>query len=432
MKASYPSQAFKNLDMKRLIVGVDPGVTVGLAVLSLNGQPILVESRRDWGLPELVKRISEIGEPTLISSDVSPASEILKSLSHKLNAVLFVPPISLGAEEKRRVARDYADLYGLKLKNAHEADALAAAVKAYKHYEKKFKHVEARVRRMPIKISADEVKDLVVRGYSTKRAVQYLQGAEMYKAPPIIRKPISKEEKMKSLIEELQSRLADERRKTKYLRQVNRRLRDRIKSLEDEIRLLREAVKKIQSEQSVQVRREREYSLLMDELEKTRARAKEYSAKLEEYKRRFNEMRRLRNLESQGRLVLLKPVEAFTDKGLQKAFQLYGIRAGDSVLLLNPSGGGPTTAEELAKRGVKTIVTEGQMSHNALEIFEKYMIPVIPHSDLKIEWIEGLPYVDSESLRKAIKEAEKREALTVYHQIKTILEEHRREIAEES
>jgi len=416
--------------MKRLIVGVDPGVTVGLAVLSLNGQPILVESKRDWSLPELVKRISELGEPTLISSDVSPASEILKNLSHKLNAVLFVPSISLGADEKRHVARDYADFYGLKLKNAHEVDALAAAVKAYRHYEKKFKHVEARIKRMPIKVSADEVKDLVVRGYSTKQAVQYLQSADKYKAPPIVRKPVPREEKMKSLIEELQGRLADERRKLKYLRQENRRLRDRIKSLESEILLLKEAIKEIQSEQSAQVRREREYNLLRDELKKTKAKVKEYSAKLEDYKRRFNDMQRLRNLESQGRLILLKPIESFTDKGLQKAFQLYGIKAGDSVLLLDPSGGGPATAEELAKRGIKTVVTKGQMSHNALEIFEKYMIPVVSYEDLRIEWIEGLPYADSESLRRAIKEAGKREVLGVYEQIKTILEDHKREIAE--
>jgi len=416
--------------MKRLIVGVDPGVTVGLAVLSLNGQPILVESKRDWSLPELVKRISELGEPTLISSDVSPASEILKNLSHKLNAVLFVPSISLGADEKRHVARDYADFYGLKLKNAHEVDALAAAVKAYRHYEKKFKHVEARIKRMPIKVSADEVKDLVVRGYSTKQAVQYLQSADKYKAPPIVRKPVPREEKMKSLIEELQGRLADERRKLKYLRHENRRLRDRIKSLESEILLLKEAIKEIQSEQSAQVRREREYNLLRDELKKTKAKVKEYSAKLEDYKRRFNDMQRLRNLESQGRLILLKPIESFTDKGLQKAFQLYGIKAGDSVLLLDPSGGGPATAEELAKRGIKTVVTKGQMSHNALEIFEKYMIPVVSHEDLRIEWIEGLPYADSESLRRAIKEAGKREVLGVYEQIKTILEDHKREIAE--
>ena len=111
MKTSYTLVEHQRLDMKKLIVGIDPGVTVGLAVLSLDGKPVLVESKRGWSLSELLKRISEIGEPTIISSDVSPASEILENLSHKLNAVLFVPMISMGADEKRQIARDYADIY---------------------------------------------------------------------------------------------------------------------------------------------------------------------------------------------------------------------------------------------------------------------------------------------------------------------------------
>ena len=197
MKTSYTLVEHQRLDMKKLIVGIDPGVTVGLAVLSLDGKPVLVESKRGWSLSELLKRISEIGEPTIISSDVSPASDILENLSHKLNAVLFVPMISMGADEKRQIARDYAEIYGLKLKNAHEVDALAAAVKAYRHYEKKFHHVETRIKRMSIKVSTDKVKDLVVRGYSTKRAVQYLQSAEKHKPPPIVKRLVPREEKMK-------------------------------------------------------------------------------------------------------------------------------------------------------------------------------------------------------------------------------------------
>ena len=91
--------------MKRLIVGVDPGVTVGLAALSLDGLPVLVESRRSWGLSDLIKAVSELGEATIVSSDVCPASELLEQLSHKLNAVLFVPLISMGSDEKRQVAK---------------------------------------------------------------------------------------------------------------------------------------------------------------------------------------------------------------------------------------------------------------------------------------------------------------------------------------
>lgn len=64
--------------MKRLIVGVDPGVTVGLAAaLSLDGVPISVDSRRNWTFSDLIKAISELGEPTIISSGVTPASALL-------------------------------------------------------------------------------------------------------------------------------------------------------------------------------------------------------------------------------------------------------------------------------------------------------------------------------------------------------------------
>jgi predicted RNase H-like nuclease (RuvC/YqgF family) len=164
--------------MKRLIVGVDPGVTVGLAALSLDGLPVSVESRRNWAFSDLIKTISELGEPTIISSDVTPASALLGKLSVKFSAVLFAPLMSMTADEKRQTARAYAALHGLKLGNAHEIDALASAVKAYRHYEKKFGQVNLRVKKQKLKVSADDAKDLVVRGHTLKRAIQILQDSD--------------------------------------------------------------------------------------------------------------------------------------------------------------------------------------------------------------------------------------------------------------
>ena len=414
--------------MKRLIVGVDPGVTVGLAALSLDGVPVLVESRRSWGFPDLIKAITALGEPTVVCSDVSPASEILEKLAHKLNAVLFVPLFSMGADEKRQMARSYAEVHGIKLRNAHEVDALAAAVKAYQHYERKFSQVEARVKKEGLKVPVDEVKDLVVRGYTVKRAVQTLQKPEKVEASRVVRRRVPKEERMKQMIEELQGRLARERERSKRLRAANRELRAKIKELRVEIAGFNKRIDEIRNRQKAEVRREREYRLLLDELNRVKAKVSKYEVEIEDYKRRFNEMRRLRELESQGRLVLLKPVEAFTENGLRKAFQLYGVKVGDSVLLMDPSGGGAATAEELAKRGVKVVVTRGTMSHQALDVFGKYVIPVIPYEKLKIEWIEGLPYADSESLRNALKEVRESEASKMYEQIKSIVEDHRKEL----
>jgi len=416
--------------MKRLIVGVDPGVTVGLAALSLDGVPVFIDSRRGWAFSSLIHKITELGEPTIVSSDVSPPSEILERLSVKLNAVLFVPLISMGVDEKHQTARAYMERYGLKLKNAHEMDALAAAVKAYQHYRNKFEQVETRIKKQGIKVSVDDVKDLVVRGHTVKRAVQLLQSSGKVKAPPIVKKPVPREEQMKSLIRELRERLIREKERSKRLRESNRELRLKIKGLKTEISHLKDVIEKIRSDQSAQVRREREYQMLLNEVNRLRAKVSEQSARLEDYRRRFDEMRRLRELESKGRLILLKPIEAFTENGLRKAFRLYEIKAGDCVFLLDPSGGGAATAEALAKRGVKAVVTKGSMSHHARGVFEEYMIPVVSHEKLEIEWIEGFPYADLESLKRAIREVGEAETSKVYEEIIAILEDHKKELKE--
>ena len=417
-------------DMKHLIVGVDPGVTVGLAALSLNGRPVLVESKRSWGFTDLIKAISELGEPTIFSSDVSPASELLEQLSHKLNAVLFVPLFSMAADEKRQTAKEYAKIYGFKLRNAHETDALAAAVKAFRHYQRRFEQVEVQLKQLGLSFPVDDVKSLVAKGYTVKRAVQMLQDSKRAEAPRIVKRAVPREEHLKDMIAELKARLGWEKQKSETLRLENKELRDKVKTLETEIASLKKTVEKVRSRQSAEVRREREYGLLSDELQKAKTKLSEYLSQIEDYKSRFDEMQRLRELESQGRLVLLKPVEAFSENGLKKAFQLYGVRAGDSVLLLDPSGGGAATAEELAKRSVKLVVAKGSMSHQASEVFARYMVPVVDAEGLKIEWFEGLPYVESEALRKAVKEAGQTEVSKAYEEIKTILEDHRKEVAE--
>lgn len=417
--------------MKRLIIGFDPGVTVGLAALTLDGVPVFVDSRRDWSFSSLLRTVADLGACTVVSSDVSPPSEVLERLSAKLNAVLFAPLISMGAEEKHQIARAYEERYSFKVKNAHEVDALAAAVKAYQHYRNKFEQVEVKLKTQGFKVSVDDVKDLVARDHTMKQAVQILQGIGEYKPPPVPRKMAPREEQMKSLIEELRKQLAREKERSKRLKATNEESKLRTRDLKTEIANLKARVEEIRSQQSAQVRREREYQLLQDELIKAKARLAEYSAQLEAYRNRFNQMQRLRELESQGRLVLLKPVEAFTENGLRKAFELYSVKAGDSVFLLDPSGGGAATAETLAKRGVKAVVTNGSMSHQALEVFAKYLIPVLPSERVKIEWIEGLPYADAESLRRAARELSDTEASKAYEEIRTILEDHRREIREE-
>ncbi len=294
--------------MRRLIVGVDPGVTVGLAILGLDGAPVHIESKRGWSLPELIKTIAEVGEVTIASTDVSQPSEMVQRLSASLNAVLFAPLISMNSEEKHQIAREYVELYGVKLKNMHEVDALAAAVKAYQRYKNKFDHVEAKMRAYETKISIEDVKDLIVRGHTLKKAIEMLSSSSTFGTRAPLRRKVLREEKSKMLIDELRKQLLQEKERSRRLILANRELKLKIKALTSEISRLKERIEDVRSEQSAQIRREREYQMLREELGKARARLAEYSSRLEEFKARFEEVQRLREVESQGRLIRLKPV----------------------------------------------------------------------------------------------------------------------------
>jgi len=417
--------------MRKLIIGVDPGVTCGVAALNLEGEPIYIGSRRNWRFSDLLQTIIGLGEPVVISTDVSSPPDLLKRLSQKFNAVSFIPQISLGIIEKRQMARKYAEFYGVNLRNVHEMDALAAAIKAYQHYRDKLEQVEDKVREMNVKVELDDVKALVIRGYSIKRAIERLLSSEKPKITPLIIRRVPSEERLREVIRELRERLVLERERFERLKEENVKLKHEIESLKRQIENLQHRIADMKDEQILQIRREREYQNLLDEIRTLKDKLSEAYEQLESYKERLNMLHRVRELESKGEMILLKPIETFTREGIDKALKLYEIKPKDSVILLDGSGGGRSTAEILARKGVRAVITCTRMAHQAVETFKRYGIPIIPSSMIKIIWVEGFPYIESAELEKAITALERREAEQAFKSIEKIIEEHRRNIIKE-
>lgn len=418
----------ENRGVRRLIVGVDPGLNCGLAALTFDGKPILVESRRAWSLDKIIERISGLGEPAIISSDVSPASSLLEKLSKKFNAILFEPVISMSADEKHKLARAYIERYNIRVENVHEIDALAAAIKAYQHYKNKFEQVDAKLREINSRLFPDDVKNLVIRGYSIARAIRALRKPDITKEKIVVKRTMTREERMKKLIKELNERLLLEKERGKRLKATIRELKSEIKALKKEIEKLRENLDKARSEQIFQIRREREYQRLVEEIKSLKGKVLEQKLQIETYRKTLNQIQRLREMETAEGLTLLKPIESFTREGLKKAFKLYDVKVGDLVFILDPSGGGPTTAETLARRGVSAIIIRGVMSHHALEIFEKYYVPVISADEINIKWIGGLPYADPEEIKRIIKKGETIKSSDKLNMMKAILNDYLKEL----
>jgi len=414
---------------RKLILGFDPGTTCGLAVLAFDSSPLYVDSHRGLSRGDIVRIVLELGEVVIVAADVMPAPDFVVKLAKMLDAVVFTPESLLEASEKQDIAQKYLERYRVEVKDPHARDALVAALKAFQHYRNKFEQVEIEAQKTGQNIPVDEAKALVVRGHSVQKAIASLTSKLSERKETVasaeVRGGTPTEEDLR--IRSLQESVSFYKDQVRSLKDVVEKLNHTVKSLESKVHNLQTSLEYSSSEQVKRIRAEREYQLLQRETDSLRAQLGKAREEAEQYQKRFEAMRYYKELESKGEVVFLKPVEAFTKDGLERAFKLYSIKHGDVVILLDASGGGASAAEEIVKRGVRAVIACTTMSHPAEEKLSFYNTPVVSSKDLTVEWIEGYPYVKADDLDKAIRAVTKTEKSSVNRMLQDVVEEYKKE-----
>ncbi|OGI15308.1 hypothetical protein A3K63_05280 [Candidatus Micrarchaeota archaeon RBG_16_49_10] len=147
--------------MKRtVIVGYDPGITSGLAVLDTKKNILAVDSRRDFTKKEMVEIVTNLGKPVIISSDKFPTPKNVEKFASSMGSKTFRVSESLSVIEKYRLVNPYAE----RVNNNHERDALAAALKAYDYFEKFFKKADRALSYLGFGEFYDRVVEMIIKG----------------------------------------------------------------------------------------------------------------------------------------------------------------------------------------------------------------------------------------------------------------------------
>lgn len=139
-----------------MIAGIDLGTTVGIAVLDTKGNIVNLASKKELTKSEIIKHILKFGDPLIIASDVNPLPKGIEKLASSLGTHVFYPEVSMTYKEKAKIIDDYREM----IKNTHQKDALAAALRAFKNYHSMFLKVEEVVGKMKRK---DIFEDVVKR-----------------------------------------------------------------------------------------------------------------------------------------------------------------------------------------------------------------------------------------------------------------------------
>lgn len=136
---------------KALIVGIDPGINTGIAIIDAKGRLIVTTSKRYAKKSEITKYITKFGNPVIVASDVNPPPETVKKIAKALGCKLFYPEVSIPSAEKNEMVKKY------EIKR-HERDALAASLKAFKSYHELFSKIQDTIS----KLGSEEIFDEIV------------------------------------------------------------------------------------------------------------------------------------------------------------------------------------------------------------------------------------------------------------------------------
>jgi hypothetical protein len=353
-----------------VLVGLDPGITTGLAVLDTYGNVIILFSKRNIKRSELIKLMTKFGKPILIACDVSPPPRSVEKISRLLGCRLFFPEKSLSVKEKIELTKNFP----FKIKNDHERDALAAVVKAWKKYRNLFRRIEENVRMLGLDDILEDVAAKLLKDESINIddaikdvIIQKRKSEKSFKIP------------QKLSLKDYQKLVEDLKRKLRYQDEKIKKLNEQSDKLNHLVRKLRYQLNKLKSEK---IDLKNVYNL-REELKLLR--------------KSIELWKKFRMIEKRGFEPLIE-IEKITGSELEKKNKLFGLQG--RVILCNDK----TNLNLLNNYDIKAVIIKSQISERE---FEKLEFPIIIFEKGLIKIFNNIKCVDKKALEEKIKKARK-------------------------
>ena len=431
-----------NNSHRGIIVGFDPGLTVGIAILDLNGNLISLASCKEIRRSEIISHIITYGKTVLVATDVYPIPKTVKKLATILNSKIWSPYKCMSIESKIDIVDSYLQYEDNKSldmpQNAHERDALAAAVKTYRDHSNKFRQINKRAEKAELDYMAiDSIKTLVINGISISNAIKQIS-EDINKQNTILKdsdnnldtnkvseldikssetvintlksnsaasdntQDIPRSDYDEVLISRLKHKLKSQKKYIDNLKGKNILLEEDNRYCKAEISKLQSKVDKLHYNYTKKILEKKEVSSKIAMIKRIQEKYNEEKSRriqLEEELRSINE---IKPLKISGNNLPVKIIEFFTKEGIKEACDKWEIGMDDIVLLKNSEGGGSQTASMIINLGVKAVIIMDKISDPAENIFEENMVPLIPANSLKMTSMTEFYLVNSKDFQMEI------------------------------
>ena len=413
------------------ILGVDPGTTAAYCLLTLDGRVQALRSGKGLTRADMIREVYEKGMPVMVASDVPQVPHFVEKIASTINAAVYTPQKPIPVSEKQELAREYSDT--IRVRNAHERDALTAAVFAYRSIQSKLQQIDRMIREEQLQIDRNHLKALVIKGTSINEARATLERLDSEIPEPI---PEIRKEPEEELTQERYDALWT---KTEQLSLDNRLLLDKLDDFQRFIEFLRfreselsDSLDIVNQENFWKIKRDREVEKSKSALKKAQREADDLKKQMKTLKSRLELLKGVKHLEIRGDMLAVKVIPQFTRESIDEYNKKVGLKLGDIILFEDASGGGPQTAGMLIEREVRALVIDTPLSHLPKDELVKALIPVIDAKDVELQRVDEFAFISRKKFDKIfqvfIKEVREQARVKGEEQLVELVEKYRREI----
>ena len=313
------------MEKKLLIVGIDPGTTLGYAILDIDGNLLELKSSKQLSFSQLISKTIEKGKILAVGCDKKNVPNFVKNFAIKNGAKLIHPKTDLSIKEKKEITSTFNP------EDDHQRDALASALFAFKEVSPLLKKINSFIKKYKKEKIQNELKELVI-----------LKEKSINDALSLLEKPLKIEEKIIEKIEEekpfkkndfliLYNKLKKKEKEIKILKNYNNNLTSQIKNLKEKYKYLSKKITQLRLIEQPQ-------ELLEFKEKRIQNFAQEISLKEEQINKLQKEITWLFSiLSSLNKNYLLKKMNNLGHKEFERLNPLLDIQKDDILLIEDPN-----------------------------------------------------------------------------------------------
>ena len=373
-----------------VIVGLDPGTTVGLSILDLNGNLLHTASVRAQSPAEVIAEISRIGKPVVVATDKAEMPAGVEKIRRAFAAVPWTPKKDILIKEK------YAAAEGYEFADDHQRDSLAAAVLAFRSFQPKFENLK---KRLPAGTDIDFVRAGIIRGKTLDKILSV----------PVIQEEEITEAEVEVFADEKDLEIA-------RLEGEVAKLRKLIRGLSEDLEAKDKAVKKLQRRISLE-RNERTADVLLSEeitsrdreLAQTKKALRKEERRNKTLRTRIDRMKNYVALQAGDGCLAIKVMQLLSRDAVKSVDEEMGVNDGDILYVLKIDGWGKSVIRDLSDAKIKAVIFpkltyDRAREQHLIEEFRKINLPALSGVNLSPRVKGKIGVVNEAAFTRALSE----------------------------